>query len=566
MVRTRRLLLGCTLLIASGVAALAAQQQSLAVWALTDAQWASGVTNGMRLGRADRTGVTLQAAHLKNLRDAQQKLAQVSAMNVPIVFVDDREPNGFASMYNNMQVIAITPPLVELIGDDPDAVAALVGHEIAHHKLDHTREQRENREELTGLARGVLGGLARNFGGNLAGAVAGAAVTGIGRSFTRDEERAADSQGLDWAVASGFDACGGYRLTQKLQSLQRGGIQLSFLSTHPGLEERMANASVKAGRDCALSAPAPVVAQAAAPAPAAATQLPPPAGQPAPPPDQPAPASPQPPAAAAAQPPLAAPPPTPMQVAVLALPERAPAQASAPVLDLGQLALHPDVVRALTAARDAEARARQSAAGARTAQAQARAAALRARDAAQKAQAMTAGHVVQNFPQLGSYQGEIVNGVRQGAGVFIGADGERFEGEWGANVRNGVGITVPPSGIRFEGTWRNGAPCGLGVVTWPDGSQYEGEYCEGHYSGNGIFYATQQGYERENAGQWANDRQTGPGVRVWKDGTRWEGTWEAGEFTGTGAKFTLEGQLATRAGVVQQGTFQQGELRTPLTP
>jgi predicted Zn-dependent protease len=289
MARKARFLASCALLIAGfGTAAPAAQQpqNALAVWALTPAQWTSGAANGIRIGRGDGSGVTLKAAHLKNLSEAQAKIAQAAGQNVPIVFVDDAPPNGFASVYNNAQVVAVTPSLVELIGDDDDAVAALLGHENAHHKLGHTADTRNARERNIGAARSLFGGLANNLvgglGGALAGAAAGAAVTSLGRSFTRDEERAADAQGLEWAVAAGYEPCGNYRLAQKLQSI--AGTGLAFLSTHPGPEERMANANARAialtGRGCDQPAPQPAVAVEAppAPTPAAVTE---PAAQPA---------------------------------------------------------------------------------------------------------------------------------------------------------------------------------------------------------------------------------------------------------------------------------------------
>jgi hypothetical protein len=246
--------------------------------------------------------------------------------------------------------------------------------------------------------------------------------------------------------------------------------------------------------------------------------------------------------------------------------------------ELSQLILNPQVATSVRAARDAETQARAKAQAAREAQMRARAAAERARTFALQARenaARTRGRVeslaVQSFASIGTYEGQVAplprqgnarfapaGFMRQGAGVFVGADGERFEGEWAADQRNGVGITTPTSGIRFEGTWREGAPCGLGVVTWPDGSRYEGDYCRGHYTGYGVFTTLPTSVDRENAGQWAESKQTGPGVRIWKDNTRWEGMWENGKLKGPGAKLLVEG--------LQQGMFENDELRTPLTP
>ena len=271
-----KLLVACSLFVLgwAGAAAAAQQGSALAVWEVPERWWQGGMVNGARLGRADGSGETLPAPAIRNLFEAQAKIAQASGMNIPVVFVDDPQPNGFASDFKDRQVIAITPALVRLLGEDQDAMAALLGHEFAHHQLGHTAQQRNARERNTNVAGGLLGGLARNFVGGLGGAVAGAAVntavTGIGRSFTRDEERTADDQGLTWTGAAGYDLCGGYRLMEKLKGESSRGLQLAFLSTHPGEDERMANASARAGRACDAPARALIPAVDTTPAPAAA--------------------------------------------------------------------------------------------------------------------------------------------------------------------------------------------------------------------------------------------------------------------------------------------------------
>jgi len=239
-----------------------------------------------------------------------------------------------------------------------------------------------------------------------------------------------------------------------------------------------------------------------------------------------------------------------------------------PVLPLADLPLNPDVAKAVGEARNAEATAREKAAAARDAQANAEVAAQQARANAQTAAAQTGGKdvAVQQFAALGTYQGGIAGEARNGQGVWVGADDERYEGDWQADNRNGFGTAVSSSGIRFEGAWKDGKPCGVGVVTWPGGDRYEGDYCDGHYTGYGVFYFSRDSntnYVRENAGQWANGRQTGYGVRLWAAGTRSEGEWLDGELNGYGAEFDTAGRLQTKLDVPQQGRYDHGMLKAP---
>jgi predicted Zn-dependent protease len=79
----------------------------------------------------------------------------------------------------------------------------------------------------------VLGVLGVPFGGAIAANVA----TGYARSFTRDEERAADRLGVGWAVTAGYDACGMHRTLLELQKLS-AAQPMPWASTHPSHEER----------------------------------------------------------------------------------------------------------------------------------------------------------------------------------------------------------------------------------------------------------------------------------------------------------------------------------------
>jgi len=235
--------------------------------------------------------------------------------------------------------------------------------------------------------------------------------------------------------------------------------------------------------------------------------------------------------------------------------------------------LNASVAQAVQQSREAEAQARQKAAAGRDAQMRARAAAEQARDAEKSATAPSPaeGYVVQDFTKqrLGTYKGQITNGQRNGAGVWIDINGERYEGEWKGDGRNGTGKTVPGrmGDPIFEGTWENGNPCGVGVLTWPSGDRYEGDYCMGHYTGYGIFYfATNSNtnYARENIGQWNNDKQTGYGVRLWAGLNRSEGQWVDGQLAGYGAEFSGDGKIQTKLDVPQQGIYEGGNLKTPL--
>ena len=60
------------------------------------------------------------------------------------------------------------------------------------------------------------------------------------------------------------------------------------------------------------------------------------------------------------------------------------------------------------------------------------------------------------------YEGDWVNGKREGVGKFTYADGAVYEGEWKDDRIHGQGRSVFASGNRYEGCWNNGR-----INGWP---------------------------------------------------------------------------------------------------
>ena len=71
-------------------------------------------------------------------------------------------------------------------------------------------------------------------GGNLIG-------TAFSTSFTRDQERDADRQGLIWARQNGYDPNGAVRLFQVLEK-KSGNSLIPYFQSHPNPSERIENA------------------------------------------------------------------------------------------------------------------------------------------------------------------------------------------------------------------------------------------------------------------------------------------------------------------------------------
>lgn len=99
-------------------------------------------------------------------------------------------------------------------------------------------------------------------------------------------------------------------------------------------------------------------------------------------------------------------------------------------------------------------------------------------------------YIVQYNPDWG-YHGELVDGKKEGYGVFNYQDGRKFEGNYVHDIPNGEGSLYDEAGrLQFKGTWKNGQYLdGKGYALYGD-KKYTGEYRSGKPNGYGVYSDT----------------------------------------------------------------------------
>lgn len=85
-----------------------------------------------------------------------------------------------------------------------------------------------------------------------------------------------------------------------------------------------------------------------------------------------------------------------------------------------------------------------------------------------------------------TYEGEWLQGMRQGKGKQIWADGSEYEGEWKENQANGQGTLYHSDGDVYEGQWAQDKANGYGKYTHSNGAKYTGEWKDDKQHGQGI--------------------------------------------------------------------------------
>lgn len=200
--------------------------------------WHKVPASGITLKHDDGTTRHVAGAVIRNVVTVKDRLEQASGVRADLGLVDMDAPNAFAFQRLGRPVIAFSLPWLEKLGGDADALATTIGHELAHLHLGHTGAARKQRDDAALGAGQLLGTILNLAGVPLGGTIANIGATAYARSFTRDEERAADEYGLRWAVAAGYDPCGRARTMKMYQDIGASGVVIPFLSTHPGAAER----------------------------------------------------------------------------------------------------------------------------------------------------------------------------------------------------------------------------------------------------------------------------------------------------------------------------------------
>jgi len=86
------------------------------------------------------------------------------------------------------------------------------------------------------------------------------------------------------------------------------------------------------------------------------------------------------------------------------------------------------------------------------------------------------------------YEGDWVGGKKEGYGKKIDEDGEYYIGQWKNNIRHGKGVDYSKDGkIIFEGDYVNGMFEGNGILYISEG-KYIGQFKDGLYHGKGKLY------------------------------------------------------------------------------
>ncbi|RCJ18495.1 peptidase [Nostoc sp. ATCC 43529] len=149
--------------------------------------------------------------------------------NLPYTFqvVEDDAINAFATLGG---YVYVHTGLLKA-ADNEAELASVIAHEIGHIGGKHLVKQMRQKAIASGVASAT--GLDRNTAINIGVELA------LNRPRSRQDEYDADKRGLKTLTRAGYAQSGMVSFMQKL--LKKGGSVPTFLSTHPGTSDRIAN-------------------------------------------------------------------------------------------------------------------------------------------------------------------------------------------------------------------------------------------------------------------------------------------------------------------------------------
>jgi hypothetical protein len=125
------------------------------------------------------------------------------------------------------------------------------------------------------------------------------------------------------------------------------------------------------------------------------------------------------------------------------------------------------------------------------------------------------------------YNGEVLEGTRNGFGTYFYQNGERYEGNWIKNAKHGRGTFFYKNGAVYEGFWNDNKREGVGTYYNNSGDRYYGEWKDNKKHGKGMIHM-----ENGNKfiGQFRNNKKQGIGELHKKDGPVLYEEWKDGQL------------------------------------
>jgi len=183
---------------------------------------------------------TFTKTHIHRINTIRKKISRTAGIYPKFLISSDTNINAYATWSNGQPTTIYTLGILRKIGEDYDALAAIIGHEYAHLTLSHQESSQTTSFIIDVLATVALVAIDVSFGGSnynqyreLHKAGLNIASNLTKTKFSRNDELAADEKGLEYSMKSGYSPDGAKRFHLAMNSSS------SFMNSHPSSKDRI---------------------------------------------------------------------------------------------------------------------------------------------------------------------------------------------------------------------------------------------------------------------------------------------------------------------------------------
>lgn len=192
------------------------------------------------LDNGQKANITQQ--HAEKINEVRQKISSAAGIYPKFFISSDLQMNAYAQGAGGQGVVTITYGLLNRIGTDYDALAAVIGHEFAHLDLDHSSSQATVNAIVDILSTVALVAIDLSWGGSQynqhrelhkIGLDVGSSLSKS--AYSRDDEYDADAKGVEYMLKAGYNIDGAYKMHNDIIPFNAG-----WFDTHPSSSNRIA--------------------------------------------------------------------------------------------------------------------------------------------------------------------------------------------------------------------------------------------------------------------------------------------------------------------------------------
>jgi predicted Zn-dependent protease len=193
--------------------------------------------NSHSIALKDKKGRVLKrvsSSQINLINKVFNDIASVSELDARLILVSGNQPNAFAGPIGGRRTVGVNFGMLDMLDSNASEWAAVLGHEMAHLKLDHYKAGLKRKIPLQ-----ILSAVIRSKTDHYETIRdADIVMKLVDTKFSRDQERSSDYLGAIWAVESGYNVWGSVKAHEKLRNYSSNST-LPFFRTHPTGRERV---------------------------------------------------------------------------------------------------------------------------------------------------------------------------------------------------------------------------------------------------------------------------------------------------------------------------------------